>query len=154
MKKMLISVKNAEYQVIESLKLNRAKRNKLNEVFVEGTESIKQAINAGLDMTRIIIYDEKRLSNWARLVIAQSRARVIEMTFELYQALCDREDPSEMLITAKITPLRLADLTLPESPFILIFDRPTLGRSSALPTRSTWTPSLWSVTALMSTIPR
>lgn len=125
MKKTVISVKNAEYQVIQALKLNRAKRTKANEVFVEGIESIKQAINAGLDITRIIIYDEKRLSNWARLVIGGSRARVVEMTFDLYKELCDRDEPSEMLITAKVTPTALDDLNLPEHPFIVIFDRPS-----------------------------
>jgi len=44
MKKRLISVRNAEFQVIQSLKLNRAKRHQLNEKFVEGIESVKQAV--------------------------------------------------------------------------------------------------------------
>jgi TrmH family RNA methyltransferase len=125
MKKMLISTKNSEYQIIQSLKTNRAKRNKANEVFVEGTESIKQVINAGIEMTRIIVHNERGLSNWGKGVVEKSRAKLIEMTFELYKELCDREDPSEMLVTAKVSPLTLADLSLPETPFVLIFDRPS-----------------------------
>jgi len=125
MKKLLISTKNSEYQIIEALKLNRVKRNKLNEVFVEGTESIKQVLSAGNEITRIIVHDEEKLSNWGRQLIEKSGAKQIEMKFELYKELCDREEPSEMLVTAKIKPIALHELSLPEKPFILIFDRPS-----------------------------
>jgi tRNA G18 (ribose-2'-O)-methylase SpoU len=125
MNKIFISVKNAEYQIIQSLKLNRVKRNQLNEVFVEGTESIKQVVNAGLEITRIIVYDEKKLSDWGKLLIQTSKTKLVEITFDLYKELCDREEPSEILVTAKITPTELLELILPEMPFILIFDRPS-----------------------------
>jgi len=125
MKKRFISAKNAEYQIIQSLKLNRTKRHQLREVFVEGIESIKQAAAAGVELTRIIVYDEARLSDWGKRLIRSNQAPVIEMSFELYKTLCDREEPSELLITAKITPPTLAEIALPAAPFVLIFDRPS-----------------------------
>ncbi|GIK74667.1 MAG: hypothetical protein BroJett021_36550 [Chloroflexota bacterium] len=47
------------------------------------------------------------------------------MTFDLYKELCDRSEPSELLITAKVAPVRLEELTLPDQPVVLIFDRPS-----------------------------
>lgn len=125
MKKTPISSRNAEFQVIQALKLNRAKRHQLGEVFVEGTESIKQLVRAGGEITRVICHDESALSGWARQVVQSSRARFIEMSYELYRELCEREEPSELLVTARVRPAGLESLSLPEKPFLLILDRPS-----------------------------
>lgn len=126
MKKLLISSENAEYQIIQSLKLNRVKRNKAGEVFIEGVESIKQAAHAGVELTRIIASDVNRLSNWARNLINENQnSKIIDMSYELYKKLCDRDEPSEVIATAKIKELTLSELVLPEKPFVLIFDRPS-----------------------------
>ncbi|MCL4827894.1 MAG: hypothetical protein KJZ95_11025 [Caldilinea sp.] len=125
MKKRFISVRNAEFQIIQSLKHNRAKRHQLEEIFVEGIESIKQAISAGIEITRIVVYDEAGLSDWGKALVRTSKAQLIVMTFDLYKELCDRSEPSELLITAKVAPVRLEELTLPDQPVVLIFDRPS-----------------------------
>lgn len=125
MKKRFISVRNAEFQIIQSLKHNRAKRHQLEEIFVEGIESIKQAISAGIEITRIVVYDEAGLSDWGKALIRTSKAQLIVMTFDLYKELCDRSEPSELLITAKVAPVRLEELNLPDQPVVLIFDRPS-----------------------------
>ena len=41
----------------------------------------------------------------------------------LYKKLCDRGDPSEMLITAKVKSNSLKTLDLPDNPFLLVLDR-------------------------------
>ncbi|MBN1901834.1 RNA methyltransferase [Candidatus Sumerlaeota bacterium] len=126
MKKISISSRNAEYQIIQSLKMNRVKRKKANEVFVEGIESIKQAINARMEFTRIIFSDIDRLSNWARnLINKNTHSRIIDMSYDLYRNLCDRDELSEILATVKIVPLKLQDLVYQDKPFVLIFDRPS-----------------------------
>ncbi len=132
-----MSAENAEYQIIRALKTKRAKRAKLNEVFIEGIEPIKQALSAELPLTRIIFRDFSCLSDWARTLIEANReAAAIEMTDELYLSLCDKENPSELLVTARVRPPRLDALLLPDKPFILIFDRPSdLGNFGSL-TRS------------------
>ena len=126
MKKLLISTANAEYQIITSLKQNRTKRSKLGEIFVEGIESIKQAQRAGVEFTRIITSDYKGLSDWARRFMTDNQdAKVIEMSAPLYRELCDRDEPSEIVVTAKVKTQSFWDIKLPEKPCVLIFDRPS-----------------------------
>jgi len=126
MPKITISVENAEFQIIQSLKTNRTKRYKSKEAFVEGIESIKQAASAGLEITRIITPNTEGLSDWAKDFIRQNRqAALIEMKAGLYASLCDRDEPSEIVITAKVASPALHDLTLPAKPFVLVFDRPS-----------------------------
>lgn len=126
MANLTISTENAEFQIIQSLKLNRTKRHKAKEVFIEGIESIKQAVTAGLEISRIITADLKALSSWSKELIRNNRkSKVIEMSFELYKSICDREEPSEIVVTARIEPLSLHDLKLPSEPFLLVFDRPS-----------------------------
>ena len=123
--KLSITTENAEYQIIQSLKQNRLKRNKLKEIFVEGIECIKQAIKSNIDITRIIIKKTDTLSNWGKDVINQYKdVKIIEMSDKLYNELTDKINPSEMLITAKIKPNTLDDIRT-ENPFIIVFDRPS-----------------------------
>jgi len=125
MNKLLITTENAEYQIIKSLKENRVKRNKLHEVFVEGIECIKQAINSNMEITRIIIKDINTLSNWGKNTINQYRdAKIIEISDKLYGELAEKTSPSEMLITAKIKPNKLYDIPT-ENPFLVVYDRPS-----------------------------
>ncbi|MFN8432545.1 MAG: TrmH family RNA methyltransferase [Anaerolineales bacterium] len=126
MPKLTISVENAEYQIIQALKLNRTKRHKAQEAFVEGIESIKQVASAGLEITRIIAADVEKLSAWSQnLIRSQPNAKLIEMSFDLYKSLCDRDEPSEIVITVKVNFLNLGNLQLPSKPFVLVFDRPS-----------------------------
>jgi len=125
MNRLLIKAENAEYQIIQSLKLNRIKRNKLHEIFIEGIECIKQAINSNIEITRIIIKDIDTLSNWGKNVIEQYKdVKIIEMSNKLYNELTDKTNPSEMLITAKIRSNTFDDIQK-ENPFIILFDRPS-----------------------------
>jgi hypothetical protein len=98
-----ISVKNAEYQIIEALKTNRSKRTKLQQAFIEGIEGVKQAIAAGFHFTRIIHPAGRALSDWAKNFIGSgSIDEVIELDPELYAGLCDRSKPSELLATCAL----------------------------------------------------
>jgi tRNA G18 (ribose-2'-O)-methylase SpoU len=121
-----ITKENDEYQIIQSLKTNRDKRNKLHEVFIEGIEAFKQALAAHVPLTRIIIYDFNNLSDWAKNCIAENKnVPLIEMPFDMYKKLCDREEPVELIATAKKIDYTLQTLSLPQNPFVLMFDRPS-----------------------------
>jgi 23S rRNA (uridine2479-2'-O)-methyltransferase len=125
MNKIFISAENAEYQIIKSIKLNRVKRNKLHEIFIEGIECIKQAISANIEITRIIIKNMAGLSEWGKDVIRQNNnAKIIEMSNTLFNELADKKDPSEMLITVKIKQNEISEINS-ENPFIIVFDRPS-----------------------------
>ncbi|MDR0301036.1 MAG: RNA methyltransferase [Treponema sp.] len=125
MNELFINTENAEYQIIQSLKLNRVKRNKSHEIFIEGIECIKQAINSNIEITRIIIKNINTLSNWGENVIEQYKdVKIIEMSDKLYSELAEKAEPSEMLVTAKIMPNTLDDIYT-ENPFFILFDRPS-----------------------------
>jgi len=121
-----ISSENAEYQIIESLKTNRTKRSKHKEIFIEGIESIKQAVLANIELTRIITVDMNKVSGWAKQLISNcNSSKIIEMSDLLYKKLCDREEPTEIVVTAKINPITLDKVLFSKKPFVLIFDRPS-----------------------------
>jgi TrmH family RNA methyltransferase len=134
----MIHTENAEFQIVQALKLSRAKRNAASEVFIEGTESIKMAARAGLEFTRIIAAASRirpparaspspsGFSRWAGdLIAANPGARLLEMADSLYEKLCERGEPSELLVTARRKTPGLEDLDLGARPFILLFDRPS-----------------------------
>jgi TrmH family RNA methyltransferase len=125
MNRLSITAENAEFQIIRALKLSRLKRNKSRELFVEGIACIKQAINAHIEITRIITKHINGLSDWGKNIIKQyESAAIIEMREGLYNSLCDRANPSELLITAKVPKSTPEDIRA-EKPFILVFDRPS-----------------------------
>ena len=129
MLKLLISAENAEFQIIHSLKSNRSKRSKLGEAFIEGIESIKQAINAGAEITRVIVREPDKLSDWAKMQIDHlsgkfPKMKIIEMSDELFRKLSSKEELSEMLLTVKIKYYTLDDIT-DAYPFLLLIDRPS-----------------------------
>jgi len=125
MRKLSISAENAEFQIIRSLKLSREKRNKHNEIFIEGIECIKQAIASHIEITRIITADTENLSDWGKgLIDKNENARVIEMPERLYGSLCDKTVPSELVVTAGIKRQSLGDIS-PDNPFFVVFDRPS-----------------------------
>jgi TrmH family RNA methyltransferase len=97
----------------------------LNEIFIEGIECIKQAINSNMEITRIIIRNTNELSNWGKSIIKQYKnVKTIEMSEKLYNELSDKINPSEMLITAKIKRSTLDDIQT-KTPFLILFDRPS-----------------------------
>jgi TrmH family RNA methyltransferase len=125
MNALLISAENAEFQVIQALKQNRAKRSKLGEVFIEGIECIKQAVSADVEITRIITKDLPGLSDWGKdLIRRYDRVKIIEMSNDLYDSLCDRANPSELLMTAKVPDHTLQDADEVKH-FVIAFDRPS-----------------------------
>lgn len=121
-----VAVKGDLYQILEALKTNRKKRSELGEIFVEGIESIKQADRAGVSVSRALCADAAGLSDWAKdFLNRHAEASVIELTNGLYAELSDRDEPSELMITARFKRLFLNDVSLPDKPLILIFDRPS-----------------------------
>ena len=126
MKTLNIKGENSEYQIIDALKNNRSKRAGRGEIFIEGIESIKQAFESGLEITRIITTG--KVSNWAGNILRKyenAGTCIIEMDEILYGRLCEKSEPSEMLVTARMPKRELYDTSLPEKPFILVLDRPS-----------------------------
>lgn len=131
-----ISVKNAEFQILLALRTNRSKRSQEKEVFVEGTEGIKQLIEARWEITRILFREGVALSTWGESVLKRfTSAKQFEVAPELFSELSEKENPSEFIVTAKIqnhSLTALHSLKKPK-PFYLLFDRPSdLGNFGSL----------------------
>jgi 23S rRNA (uridine2479-2'-O)-methyltransferase len=124
---LAINRNNDIFQIILALKNNRKKRNEYNEVFVEGIESIKQAIVSNrVQLQKILFSDYDSLSQWSKDLISQKPFKeIIQLNSNLYNELSDKNEPSELMITIKYKQLVLGDFNLPEKPFIVIFDRPS-----------------------------
>ncbi|PJZ86325.1 TrmH family RNA methyltransferase [Leptospira harrisiae] len=121
-----ISVRNAEFQILLALRTNRSKRSQEKEVFVEGTECIKQLIGAHWEITRILFREGVKLSQWADSVLENyPKAKQFAVTADLYSELSEKENPSELIVTAKIRSTNLQNLTVVNHPFYLLFDRPS-----------------------------
>lgn len=131
-----ISVKNAEFQILLALRTNRSKRSQEKQVFVEGTEGIKQLIEARWEVTRILYRDGVTLSHWGESVLKKfTKAKQYEITPDLYAELSEKDNPSELIVTAKIHTHSLAELISLKKPrpFYLLFDRPSdLGNFGSL----------------------
>ena len=140
-----ISSENAEYQIIESLKTNRTKRAKHKEIFIEGIESIKQALLANIELTRIITVDMNKISGWAKQLISNCKSsKIIEMSDVLYKKLCDREEPTEIVVTAKINPIALDKVVFSKKPFTvsdLSFTIPSIKKFSSFNVVSSFSSS-------------
>lgn len=122
-----LTKQNDLYQVILALKSNRKKRNELGEVFVEGIESIKQAIASDrVVLERVLFADYRQLSDWGKALVDSGRFReAIAMTRELYEGLSDRDEPSELMITARVRRDAIEDTRLTDRSIVVIFDRPS-----------------------------
>ncbi|MCD4818216.1 MAG: RNA methyltransferase, partial [Candidatus Cloacimonetes bacterium] len=129
MKKPIIQIirkSNDKYQIIKSLKQNRKKRNAFKEIYIEGIESIKQAISANILVKKVIFADYDKLSNWSKEIIGKIYyEELIQLESGLYKDLSDKSDPAELIITIKYEKIKIDEIELKPNPFILIFDRPS-----------------------------
>jgi tRNA G18 (ribose-2'-O)-methylase SpoU len=124
-KTLRVSRRNSTFQVLQALKTNRAKRNELDEVFVEGIAAIKGAVLAGRTIRKLVYTDYDGLSEWGRRLVAGSGdAQCIALDRDLYGELCDRNEPSEILATVGRESLALERVRLPRNPFVVVVDRP------------------------------
>ncbi len=126
MRELHVAKRNSTFQVLQALKANRAKRNELDEILVEGVAPIKAALRSGRTTRKIVHAEQRSLSGWARSLIAENPdAQVISLGADLYAELCDRTDPSELIVTFAKESLGLSEARLSRNPFVLVVDRPS-----------------------------
>ena len=125
MPETMIYTKNAAYQKFEVLKTNRNKRYRYNEFLVEGVRSLKEAVQNGWKI-KSLLYAREGLSDWAKDMIRTVKTEMNYcLTKELMQDLSSKEDTSELMAVIEMRQDRLDRVKLSESPFIVLFDRPS-----------------------------
>lgn len=121
-----IHTKNNDYQRLEVLKNNRNKRYKYNEFFVEGVRNINEAIANHWKINSFLYTFEKKLSNWAKDVMARTNTRVnYELTEALMNEISNRDEASELIAIVQMREDDYRNLPLSKVPLIAVFDRPS-----------------------------
>ncbi len=122
-----ITTRNSEFQIIETLRRNRVKRNQTGEFFVEGVRAINLAEQNGWQIDALVYTREKRLSDWAEGIIARAGAKKLyELTPALMDELSQKEEPSELIALVAIPADDLSRIPIRENPLIVVLDRPIL----------------------------
>jgi 23S rRNA (uridine2479-2'-O)-methyltransferase len=116
---------NADFQHIETLRRNRAKRNKSGEFFVEGVRAINQAVRDGWIFNALVYSRDKRLSDWAEGVIAHAGAKThYELPSVLMEKLSQKEEASELLAIVAMPDDDLSRIPVRDDLLAVVFDRP------------------------------
>lgn len=116
---------NANFQILNALKTNREKRNKLG-FMVEGVRNINNALQYGWKINAFIYSPEKKLSDWAKNILSGSKAEIhYELSATCLAALSNKDEPSELLGIAQIPKDDLSRIPKKENPLIVLFDRPS-----------------------------
>jgi TrmH family RNA methyltransferase len=116
---------NADFQHIETLRRNRAKRNKSGEFFVEGVRAINQALRNKWIINALVYSRDQRLSDWAEGVIAHAGAKTLyELPASLMEKLSQKEEASELLAIVALPPDDLTRIPVRDDLLVVVFDRP------------------------------
>jgi TrmH family RNA methyltransferase len=124
-----VSINRRIKQIRQALRLSQVQFSRvisLSSGYLAGVEVEKRRVNDRL--VKLICSAFKVNERWLKEgdgEMFSKGPKIIEMSPELYHSLCDRNNPSEMLVTAKIDLLNLQDVKLSDKPFILLFDRPS-----------------------------
>jgi 23S rRNA (uridine2479-2'-O)-methyltransferase len=125
-KRVMLYSKNNHYQHLEVLKQNRYKRHAYHEFFVEGVRSLNEAIKNKWRIRAFAYSREKRLSDWAAGILANSRADVhFELPDDLMNELSDKEDASELVAVMEMPEDDLGRIPLKGNMVVAAFDRPS-----------------------------
>ncbi|MGW2090714.1 TrmH family RNA methyltransferase [Promicromonospora sukumoe] len=120
-----ISQRNARFQQLQTLVTNRNKRHRAGEFLVQGVRPLTMAVEHGWEV-RALLYDgERRLSQWARdLLAAHPHTEHVKMAPDLLAELAEKED-AELLAVIAMRPDDLDRIETGPDFLGVVFDRPT-----------------------------
>lgn len=125
MKEIKIRSKNSAFQYFEVLKTNRNKRYKYHEFLVEGVRNLNEAVRKNWKINAFL-YRKDSLSDWAKDMLASVDADLHYcLTPELMAELSGKEDTSELMAIIEMREDNLETVPLSETPFLVLFDRPS-----------------------------
>jgi TrmH family RNA methyltransferase len=120
-----ISQRNARFQQLQTLVTNRNKRHRAGEFLVQGVRPVTMAVEHGWEV-RALLYDaERRLSQWARdLLAAHPHTEHVKMAPDLLAELAEKED-AELIAVLAMRPDDLDRIEAGPDFLGVVFDRPT-----------------------------
>jgi 23S rRNA (uridine2479-2'-O)-methyltransferase len=124
-RRVRIQSESGDFQLLEALKRNRAKRQKQGRFFVESVACIDAARAAGWRFWALV-YSADRLSNWARDVLGAVPAEVhFEVAPPLLEKLSERTETSELIAIVEMPADDLARIPIDPRLLVLLLDRPS-----------------------------
>jgi len=120
-----VSSANAAYQRIEVVRRNRAKRHRYGEFVIEGVRALNAALGAGWAVRSFAYARGRARSRWAEAILESSAAEVhFELSPDLFDALSEKEEPSELLAVIAMRPDSLDRIPLSRGSVVVVVDRP------------------------------
>ncbi|HEY7975218.1 MAG TPA: RNA methyltransferase [Ktedonobacterales bacterium] len=120
-----VYTENNLYQYIDTLRRRREKRQREGVLFLEGVRPISLALAHGWRVTTFVYAPERRLSTWARDILAQSQAEThVELPAALLAQLSNKNEPSELLALVAMPADDLDRIAVSPDLLVVVFDRP------------------------------
>lgn len=124
--RLYVGRRNATFQHWETLLSNRKKRQRAGEFLVQGVRPITLAVQAGWPLVSVLRQDGRRLSEWARGIVDEASAPVVDVAPELIAELGERPDePPELVAVAAMPDDDLGRIEVGPAFLGAVFDRPT-----------------------------
>ena len=118
-----IQSESAEFQLLESLRHNRRKREQRREFLVEGVQAINRALHAAWPVRTALVPADQPRSSWATVCLEQVEHHT-EVRPDLFARLADRDEPPELLLVARIPDPDLEGVPRPADGVVVVVDRP------------------------------
>jgi 23S rRNA (uridine2479-2'-O)-methyltransferase len=120
-----VSTANTAYQRLEVLLRNRTKRHRYGEFVVEGVRAINSVLATGWPVRSFAYARGRDLSRWASSILESSAADShFEMAPELFDALSEKEESSELLAVVAIPPDSAERIPVAPGMTVVVVDRP------------------------------
>jgi TrmH family RNA methyltransferase len=120
-----VSSRNTRFQQLQTLLTNRNKRHRAAEFVVQGVRPITMAVEHGWEVRALVFDAERRLSQWARdLLAAHPHVEHVKMSPDLLAELAEK-DEAELLAVVAMRPDELDRIEAGPDFLGVVFDRPT-----------------------------
>ncbi len=116
---MIESLQNPKVKEVVKLR-DRRHRDETGLFLIEGYRELKRAVDAGRQMQQLFYCPELFLGDNEQALIAAAGGEAFECTPEVFAKISYRDRPDGLLGVAPQCHLRLADLKLKKTPFLLV----------------------------------
>lgn len=120
-----VSSRNTRFQLLQTLLTNRNKRHRAGQFVVQGVRPVTMAVEHGWEVQALLYDGERRLSQWARdLLAAHPHVEHVRMAPDLLAELAEKEE-AELLAVVAMRPDDLGRIDAGQDFLGVVFDRPT-----------------------------
>ena len=115
----IVSLQNARVKAAVRLR-DRKERDETGLFLIEGYRELKRAVDAGRKIETLLICPEFFLGDNEQDLIDEAKTQVIECSPDVFRKISYRDRPDGILAIAPQVHLRLTDLKLSATPFLLV----------------------------------